>query len=382
MVHTSVTGREDGIRAVIVLAAVDWEDLKQRPHHLSEAWACLGLRVLFIENAGTRRLQVQDLGRVTRRVRNRITGRSVHLSSMRGVDTYSPLALPGMGSLAIHLNSRSLIRRVHRYLDSIQIPAQEAAFVTYLPTEVAVRIVTAFRWALTIYDVVADVTAAKPHLAHSEAALLAVCNRITSASHTLGTVFQARSGKSVDYIPDGAPDAPSLSSTMPHRVRLLYLGGINARIDLGLLEFVARARPDWEVVLFGDIGIDIERLLVFPNIRHMPRAARYEDIWPVISQCSVGLIPYAGSLYVDGMHPAKLQEYLLGGLPVVATATSEMEWIRSQMGDDVVFTASDPTGFVSAIERALEEDSVAKRLDRHQRASQRTWPQVAKEFLS
>jgi len=68
-----MTGRikgEGSIKGVVCFAAVDWQFLKQRPHHLMTALAGLGMKVLFIENTGVRSPHFGDIDRIGKRLKN------------------------------------------------------------------------------------------------------------------------------------------------------------------------------------------------------------------------------------------------------------------------------------------------------------------------
>jgi hypothetical protein len=52
------------LRGAVVLAAVDWNFLRQRVHHLSTGLARAGLKDLFVENTAVRPPRLADLPRI------------------------------------------------------------------------------------------------------------------------------------------------------------------------------------------------------------------------------------------------------------------------------------------------------------------------------
>jgi uncharacterized SAM-binding protein YcdF (DUF218 family) len=72
------------------------------------------------------------------------------------------------------------------------------------------------------------------------------------------------------------------------------------------------------------------------------------------------------------VYPAKLNEYLALGKPVVATDLSEIREFNA-VHPEAVYTAADGGGFVAQIERALAEDGPERQAARVRIASQNSW---------
>lgn len=372
------------ISGVVVLSAVDWTHLQQRPHHLTRTWAEeLNLACIFVENTGARALRWTDAGRIRRRLRRALKPEERAADLPPGIEVISPLVLPGTGQAVAALNGWWLGSRMRRSFRQRSLRPEELALVICLPTPLMAAILGAFPWGLRVYDVVADVTADKRHLGVPEDRILVQADAITSASHTLKVKYEQRSGRPVRYVPDGSvPVVLPERKTTSGRARLLYLGGVDSRIDVELLCDVARARPDWDLVLFGNVAASAKDLACLANVQIKGPVSRYDDLWPVLATASVGLVPYIRSAYTDGMHPAKLQEYLLAGLPVVATDTPEMTWMARTSEPGVIYVAGDARTFILAVERALVEDNTVLSGRRRVLATSRSWRTAAREFLN
>lgn len=377
-----VEPRKQSLRGIVILAAVDWDDHQQRPHHLARAWAeSIGLPTIFIENTGARPVRFSDWRRILKRLKRLRTSAGAKDPESPFLKVLSPVLIPGVSGAIGRINVLLLASRLRRHLRTLNLGPDETALVIYLPTPIAVGLSTQLPWRLCIYDTVADVISEKRYLSQWEHQLLVKANRLVSASRTLQAAYENRTGRQVRYIPDGVVVRP-VEIAMPDEVSLLYLGGIDQRLDFDLLHYLASGHPDWKLVLFGDTRKDLRDLLTLPNVIHLPRRSAYDEIWPIVASASVGLVPYRRTPYTDGMHPAKLQEYLLAGLPVVATATSEMGLIVSEYGKGFIYTAPDPQGFADAVGRALLEDSLPMRERRNRAAKERSWNHVAQEFLA
>lgn len=170
----------------------------------------------------------------------------------------------------------------------------------------------------------------------------------------------------------GAP-LPDDLAAVP-RPRLGYIGLIGGKLDLALLEDVARARPAWSLVFLGALAErreekDWGRLSALPNVHYLGQvpAARVPDY---VRGFDVGLMPYRQNRHVQYVSPLKLYDYLAAGKPVVSVPMPALDGFRH-----VVHTATDAAGFVAAIETVLREDTPDLALARRQLAAANSWEQ-------
>ncbi|NLG27385.1 MAG: glycosyltransferase family 1 protein [Chloroflexi bacterium] len=159
-----------------------------------------------------------------------------------------------------------------------------------------------------------------------------------------------------------------------------YVGAINDKIDLPLLEQVAQRWPQATLVLVGPERVHepgnlaaAERLHARPNVRFVGQVG-VERVPEFVAACDVGLLPYRLNDWTRNIHPLKLYEYLACGLPVVST---DIPAVQEQA--DVVQIAADATQFVSAIAVALSqaEEFAA---ERQARAAANTWRQRVEQI--
>jgi glycosyltransferase involved in cell wall biosynthesis len=137
--------------------------------------------------------------------------------------------------------------------------------------------------------------------------------------------------------------------------RLGYIGALAPWLDFDAIADLARARPEWEIVLVGPVLLGVEsqvlELTSLPNVFHLP-AVSYDRLPGILRQFSVGLIPFRYNELTRGVNPNKLYEYLAAGLPVVATRFSDEvkgypELVGSVDPGEGFVRACD--GFVSAV---------------------------------
>jgi glycosyltransferase involved in cell wall biosynthesis len=154
-----------------------------------------------------------------------------------------------------------------------------------------------------------------------------------------------------------------------------FFGLIHEWIDLDLIEYVARSRPEWSIVMIGKSSIDVSRFALHQNV-HFLGQKPYESLPGYCRAFDVGLIPFVLNDLTINVNPIKLREYLSAGLPVVSTALPEVEKYR-----DIVQMATTPDEFIAGVEAALVQNSPADRELRSRRMSLETWESKV-EFIS
>jgi glycosyltransferase involved in cell wall biosynthesis len=154
---------------------------------------------------------------------------------------------------------------------------------------------------------------------------------------------------------------------------------LGEKVDIALLEAVARSRQDWTLLLVGpgraDTQAAVERLVSLPNVRWVG-AKPYADVPRYVAAFDVALIPYRANDYTRSCFPLKTYEYLAAGKPVVASGLPELEG----MAPDV--TVADGAGsFVAAVEAALGRLGATERRRRMAVAARNTWETRAERLL-
>lgn len=101
--------------------------------------------------------------------------------------------------------------------------------------------------------------------------------------------------------------------------RLLYVGSLESRVDVGAIVSAAEAMPDASFVLVGPLldAAHFERLRGLANVHFFPPAPRAEVV-ALVAAADACLIPHVDSPLTRAMSPLKLYEYLAGGAPVAA----------------------------------------------------------------
>jgi len=170
----------------------------------------------------------------------------------------------------------------------------------------------------------------------------------------------------------------------PDPPRIGYLGAIAPWFNFDYVEQLARAYPDWEVVLVGPVMLGVEdkvaALTDLPNVSRREPVA-YENVPQLLREFTVGLIPFRYDALTRGVNPNKMYEYLAMGLPVVATRFS------AEVGfyPETVKATDTVEDFIHACERFVALSADATRLARHRDqsieiAANNDWEKIAERF--
>lgn len=149
-----------------------------------------------------------------------------------------------------------------------------------------------------------------------------------------------------------------------------YVGLLTAkRLDISLLEYIAKCHPEWSIVLVGpeDDIFKKSKLHTYSNVKFM--GSQKPEFLPLfIHGFDICINPQVLNDLSRGNYPRKIDEYLAMGKPVVATATNAMELFK-----DYVHLASSNIEFVEKIELALTETGKEINKERVLFAQSHTW---------
>jgi len=369
-------------RDIVCVGFNDWDnDVWTNQHHLMSRLAAAGNRVLFIESLGLRRPDLgagRDLRRIARRLRR-------GLGPPRrtdGVTVLSPLVLP--------LHSSAPVRALNAWLlrGSVGLAARRMGLRApvlwgYVPQ--AEVLLNELSPDLVVYHCVDDIAAqdgidavsfdaaerrfaARADLVIASSPALAERMR-TLSSHVLYAPNVADTGAFATALEPGPVDRALAALPEP---RIVFVGAIAAKkLDFALLGALADARPEWTFALVGPVGLgdpdtDTSALTGHPNV-HLLGARPQANLPDVLRGAAVGLIPYRRSRLTESIFPMKVYEYLSAGLPVVASGLPSLERVA---GVELVDGAD---AALSAIDRALAEDSPARRRARSDAVRQHSW---------
>jgi glycosyltransferase involved in cell wall biosynthesis len=154
-----------------------------------------------------------------------------------------------------------------------------------------------------------------------------------------------------------------------------FFGLLADWIDVELLAFLAKQRPEWTLLLIGHVATDVRELDSLPNVVFVGPQP-YETLPGWAKSFSVAVMPYRLNRQVLNANPLKLREYLATGKPVVSVPTPEITRFAPH-----VRLASSPESFLAEIEAALREDSPERSVARQESVRGLGWDTRAAEVL-
>ena len=284
----------------------------------------------------------------------------LHLEAIDGVTVVTPHVPHG-------LDDERLISTQRRLLDDLIDQEQITDFVAWYYTPMLLAFSDHLAPLATIYDCMDELSAfhgAPPALKAREAELMARADLMLTGGQSLyeakrdqhrnihpfpssvDVTHFSRARRIVAEPRDQAPIA---------RPRLGFFGVIDERMDLALLDGVAAARPDWQIVLLGPVvKIDPAVLPRRANIHYLG-AKKYDELPQYVAGWDVALLPFARNEATRYISPTKTPEYMAAGKPVVSTSIRDVVRPYGQQG--LVRIADTVDEFVAACVAAMAENA-------------------------
>lgn len=328
------------LQDLVCFSHLRWDFVFQRPQHLMTRAARRG-RVFFIEESEAAEAVAP------------------HLKIDRlpdGVTVCRPV-LPRDSKEPAHLLERRLV-------EDLLASEELVRPVVWHYTPMAEPLSRGIDAGAVVYDCMDELSSfrfAPPALRALEQQLLARADLVFTGGQSLYRAKRTRHS-SVHAFPSGVDaehfrrarkvPAPPEPDDMPMgRPCLMYVGVLDERINMRLINAVAAARPDWSIVLVGPVvKVDIADLPSRPNVFWLG-IKPYAELPSYLAHADVGIMPFALNEATRYISPTKTPEYLAAGLSVVSTPILDVVQPYGNLG--LVHIADDPGSFVDACERAM-----------------------------
>ena len=134
-------------------------------------------------------------------------------------------------------------------------------------------------------------------------------------------------------------------------------------MDLALLDAMAKAHPEWQIVMVGPVvKIDHADLPAPSNIHYMGQRS-YAELPHFLRGWDVCLLPFAQNESTKFISPTKTLEYMAAERQIVSTPIRDV----AEPYGDVVLLGDTPSEFIQGCETALamSEEEQTKRIERH-----------------
>jgi glycosyltransferase involved in cell wall biosynthesis len=162
--------------------------------------------------------------------------------------------------------------------------------------------------------------------------------------------------------------AHPLLENLPHPI-VGFLGILQDRIDLNILEYLAINNPEKSIVLAGPVWRDfpVKNFCKYQNV-HFLGPIKHWEIPMLYNGFDVGIIPYKTNKFVKSTDPMKYYEYLAANLPIVSTQIP-----GSERFGEMVIVANSPEQFNAAVEQALAGERDTLKSERIRILENNTW---------
>lgn len=301
----------------------------------------------------------------------------------------TPVVLPGMHRQGMHLVTTSITRRaIARAIKELGARSVRAVVVAS-PSPLFGACGERLRVLYATDDFVAAanlIGVPEARLRRLEAKQAAQADLVVSVSPALSDKWRALGHHPV-MIANGCDDrlfATTDEAPLPDDVDLPapiagFIGHLSERIDLSLLEAVARRGRSLLLVGPRQNTFEmrrVEALLSRPNVRWVgPRP--FEALPSYLRLMDVGLTPYGDTAFNRASFPLKTLEYLAGGRAAVATDLPAVRWLNSELID----VASEPEPFAEAVDEALDRPRTPELVARRQTlAARHSWSSRTIDF--
>ncbi|HUU03106.1 MAG TPA: glycosyltransferase [Myxococcota bacterium] len=292
--------------------------------------------------------------------------------------------------LRLVTEARSFRKFVERKLSAAGITPASAVFYNWPLNYYFPEIHDYFRPALTVTDMIDDqrtfyspssskideITRNYGEIISRSDIILANCQKLVDTVRELGG--------QADLVPNGVDlhDDADLAGIPPDleaipAPRIGYAGNLSSRIDIDLLDYLARRHPRWNLVLIGSAHLNrrILELTRYKNV-HLLGVRTYPEVRSYIRHFDVAIIPHQKNAMTDSMHPMKLLIYAALSVPIVSTDIDNLGEFR-----DLVTIGRTPEEFCAAVEKCLSARST--RIDERmsQLLSRNSWDARVADIL-
>jgi glycosyltransferase involved in cell wall biosynthesis len=342
----------------IICFANDWDGDPLSKKHIALRLAQKN-RVLWVNSTGNRNptASVRDLRRAWKKLRQFFRGcRPV----AKNIFVFAPLVIPFHGNRAARWVNRRLlawsVRRACRKLGF-----QKPITWTFVPSSADVAGSLGER--LLIYHCVDEFSkftgTDEAAILEMEHGLMEKADMVVVSSTRLyetkqrynPNTFLVTHGVDVAHFRKAclpAVAAPADCSELKHPV-IGFFGLIADWVDLEVVRHLAASRPQWSLLLIGDVQTDTSALRGLSNVHLLGRRS-YQSLPAYCKAFDVAILPFVVNDLTVAANPLKLREYLAAGLPVVATPLPEVLKLGA-----LVRMARTPGEFLNQVEALLNE---------------------------
>lgn len=345
------------IKDVICFSHLRWNLVFQRPQHLLSRWA-KEMRVFYFEEP-------------------------VNIQGENYLEITVSKESSNVFILTPHIQSGQTEKQINDYLkdtvDKIIALHQMKDYLLWYLTPMSLPFSRHLNPKIVVYDCMDELSCFKgahPEMLKNEDALMKFADVVFTGGFSLYeykkdkhfNIYPFPSSIDKDHFQNGHKSSePDDQIDIPHP-RVGFYGVIDERMDLELLDGLARELPEFHFIMIGPVlKIDQNDLPRHPNIHYLG-SKDYKQLPAYLAYWDVAFLPFAKNESTRFISPTKTPEYLCAWKPVVSTSINDVRDPYGEIG--LVQIADEVQDFAVAIRKAMIQKD------------DKQWKKRTAEFLS
>ncbi len=365
----------------VIFGARDWTNDWITQHRLAKSLSEKGHRVLFIENTGIRSLKLKDFPRVVERIKNWFSSTRGFKKINQNLTIYSPILIPFPYSEIIKpINSFFFSRILRFWLNKNRF--NNVVFITFLATPLINDFIENTSHLIRIYysSDNHEMASQNKKFLFSEKKIIDSSNIVFATSQKLFEKLKDRN-KNTYKIPAGVElnkFNKSDTDTVPHDLKKIpkpivgFIGGVNNKIDTDLILFTSKNLKNYSFVMIGESEKEQHKMLSKKENIFFLGKKKHSELQNYIKNFDCGIMPYKINKFTDAIYPAKLNELLAVGKPVISTNIYEVSFYNKE-NQNIIDIANTSEDFCNLIETNIKNDNEEKSIKRNLISQNHSW---------
>jgi uncharacterized SAM-binding protein YcdF (DUF218 family) len=375
-------------RNIIIVSSIDWETQWQWHHEIVSYLNKNNNRVLFIENTGTRRLKINEVGRVYRKIISLIKNKKSFNILNDKLVRFSPFFIPfPYNYLSRKINSFLIIGKLQKWMNINKF--NDVIIISFLPTPIANSIINNLRPILSVYlcaDDYSNFSTLSKKLKYWENQFIKKVDLIFTSSTIKMHQFK-KNNSNLEYFFSGVNfdlfnkvnnefKIPQLKN---NKVKIIgFHGALRSILDKNLLLKIANKFQDAKIVLIGPKYDNFKKLENYKNIIFIDEI-KHSEIPKYINNFDIGILPYKVNEFTNSVNPAKLNEYLILGIPVVSKNIEQIKNFNT-LNNETINIANNDEEFLDLIDKIFSKKIITDKNKLIKTANKYDWENILSNF--
>ena len=352
----------------------------------ARAFSGAGYDVVYVAGIGARNPSLASAGKLADRLARKLQAPEAEAPDPAGgpglrtaaLAVLPPRQLRPLGRLNaawVERQLRTALPRPERALAWVRWPTPELvdALAALAPAAIVYECVDAYRHSPGITGRWVEVFELAERALVERAALVVTSNETLAEGFEHGPAPVRVLPHGVDLMP--VTDPPRRPRE-PGEITVGLIGTLDMRLDAAVLRHVAERRPRWRLRLVGPVqdGFDPRAFADLSNVS-VEGPIAHARVPELLADFDVGIMPYRDHPHDRALTPVKNLELMAAGKPAVARRLPYLERF-----EDLVYFAQTPEEFECQLDRAVREDSPARRDLRRAEAERHSWKRRLREM--